>query len=140
MEEIIELIKDDKSIRYEIINNNLIIYNLNNNMIEIMQDNNEYIITFSTEHRHFENDFEEIGDYLNSIMNDEILPIEFFLNGKDFFGGEISKEHFDNLSTKFLSNYFGCSKEYISKLEYEIHSWSGKYDIKKTSVSNLRRE
>ena len=41
----------------------------------------EYIVEFSTQHRHFEEDEEEeIIDYILSIMRDEVLPIEFFCN------------------------------------------------------------
>lgn len=39
----------------------------------------EYIVEFATQHRHFEDDEEEeIIDYIQSIMRDEVLPIEFF--------------------------------------------------------------
>lgn len=147
MKEIIELIKNNKDIKYEYKEDTLIIYNQNNNKrMEIIKEtynsnNNsfeEFIISFATQHRHFEYDLEEIEDYLNDIMNDQILPIEFFLNNQDRFGGEISKELLANLSIKTLADYFGYNEDYLSNFEYEIHSWSGKYDIKRTPVNSLK--
>ena len=132
MKKIIKLLKDNKSIRYEVKENKILIYNLNNNkMIEIDEESEEYIISFATQHRHFENDVEEIKEYLSNIMNDQILPIEFYKNNKNIFGGEITIDLYNNLSNKALADYYGCSEEDISNYEYEIHSWSGKYDIKK---------
>ena len=40
-------------------------------------------------------------------------------------------------SLKYLEKYFGCSEDYISNFDYEIHSWSGKYDIDRQPVSNI---
>ena len=36
--------------------------------------------------------------------------------------------HFDELTIDLLADRFGYTADYISQFEYEIHSWSGKYD------------
>ena len=140
MEEIVKLLENNKQLQVDIVDNCLIIKNKDNNKtIEIIkEDNEEYIISFATQHRHFDNDIEEIEYYLDSIINDNILPIEFFISNNDIFGGEISKELFNNLSIKKLANYFNCDEAYISSIDCEIHSWSGKYDIKRLPVKNLK--
>lgn len=148
MDIIIDLIKNNKNIKYETKDDKLYIYNKeNNNYIEIIKitySSNkdsfiEYIISFSSQHHHFKDNIEEILEYIKDIMNDQVLPIEFYSNDKNRFGSEISFELFNNLSIKSLANYFGYSEDYISTFEFEIHSWTGKYDIKRTPVINLSK-
>ena len=80
-----------------------------------------YIIAFSTQHRHFDADEQdEVLEYILAVLNDKVLPLEFFKDGKRGFGGEIN------------------SDEYMMSLEYEIHSWSGKYDTGIRKVSELK--
>ena len=50
------------------------------------------------------------------LLQDEVLPIEFFLLGKRRFGGEIKKTDYDGLTKDFLANYSGYSVDYISQL------------------------
>lgn len=88
----------------------------------------EYIVIFTTQHRHFD-DLNEVDEYVRRILTDDVLPIEFYKDGKNKFGGELSKSEFEKLSKRFLAEEFGYTEEYISEFEYEIHSWSGKYDI-----------
>ena len=90
----------------------------------------EYIVCFSTQHRHFE-DLSDAADYVRLILNDEVLPIEFYQNGERRFGGDIRRTDFYNLTAEFLSKEFCHSADHISQLEYEIHSWSGKYNIER---------
>ena len=93
----------------------------------------EYIVYFSTQHRHIE-DLSDALEYIRSILTDEVLPVEFYLHGERRFGGEIQKSDFDSLSTEFLADYFGYSAAYISQFEYEIHSWSGKYNVERQMI------
>ena len=139
MNELIDLMKNN-NIKYVYSDNKIVIYNSNNNrFIEIILDDDEYIVSFETQHCHFD-DIEDIIDYINRIMNDEILPIEFYKDNKRKFGGDISKELFNNLSIKSLVKYFGFDEETLSNFEYEIYSWSGDFDIKRERVSNLKGE
>ena len=99
----------------------------------------EYIVCFATQHRHFEpDDADEITEYVTGILNDDVLPLEFFLNGKNRFGGEISKTDMEHLSLSLLTDRFGAfaGDSWLS-LEYEIRSWSGKYDTGRKHISEL---
>ena len=93
----------------------------------------EYIVYFSTQHAHFE-DLDDALEYVEAIIADEVLPIEFYLNEKRRFGGEITKEDFEELSAEFLASYYGYTLEYLSQFEYEIHSWSGRYNTERKRV------
>lgn len=93
----------------------------------------EYIVYFSTQHTHFE-DFDDALEYVEAIIADEVLPIEFYLNGEDCFGGEITRADFEELSAEFLASYYGYTVEYLSQFEYEIHSWSGQYNTERRRV------
>ena len=146
MEDIIEFIKNKNNIKYEIENNNLVICNLQNNKtIEVLKDviktkNNsyeEFIVSFATSHRHFENDMKDIIEFIDEIMKDKILAIEFFFDNKDVFGGEITRDLYNNLSINNLVSYFGLKSDDILNFEYEIHSFSGECDIKRSSVKSL---
>lgn len=93
----------------------------------------EYIVYFSTQHAHFE-DLDDALEYVAAIIADEVLPIEFYLNGKRSFGGEIAKSDFKVLSAEFLASYYGYTVEHLLQFEYEIHSWSGRYNTERRRV------
>lgn len=90
----------------------------------------EYIVEFSTQHRHLE-ELSEVEEYVRLILADEILPIEFYCNNERCFGGEISKADYEQLSIEHLAELFGYITEYISQYTFEINSWSGKYNIER---------
>ena len=147
MNKLINLIKNINNIRYQLNDNDLSIYNLNNdNKIEVVKEihkyedsySEEYIVSFATQHCHFEDDCYQVFEYINNIINDNSLPIEFFLNDKDLFGGELSRDEYDNISVDVLVKHFGCNEDYILNLFYEIHSWSGIYDIERRPVLSLK--
>ncbi len=115
--------------------------------IEISQDDyymdlkkektfSEYTVYFSTQHRHF-NSLEEAEEYVRLILSDEVLPIEFFDDNRTRFGGEIGRDDLSNISAQRLARLFGYSVEYLSKFSFEVHSWSGKNDIKRTKVMEI---
>ena len=98
----------------------------------------QYIVAFSTQHRHFDADDKDvIIQYILAILNDKILPLEFYKEGKRGFGGEINSEDLDKLSVSFL-NHGRYTNEYMMSLDYEIHSWSGKYDTGLSKISELK--
>ena len=88
----------------------------------------EYIVCFTTQHRHFE-DLSDVAEYIRLILTDEVLPIEFFLHRERRFDGDIKKTDFYRLTIEILAVYYGYSVEYLSPFEYEIHSWSGRYNV-----------
>ena len=119
----------------------------NGKVIEIFEDTyfssdeckdtiTEFTVRFSTQHRHFE-DINEVKTYITNILNDEVLPIEFYSNNETRFGGEIYRDDFNKLSVNSLSKRFGYSEDYISMFYFEIKSWSGKYDKPRLKVSDL---
>ena len=93
----------------------------------------EYTVYFSTQHRHFK-ELDNVKQYIMQLLQDEVLPIEFFLLGKRRFGGEIKKTDYDGLTIDFFANYCGYSVDYISQFEYEIHSWSGQYNTERRKI------
>lgn len=131
-------------------NNELRIRNcLNGNKISVFKESYytqhmknvyaEYIVCFATQHRHFgQEDADDIAEYVTGILNDDILPLEFYLNGKDRFGGEIKKNDIERLSYDNLTKQYGqyAGDAWLS-LEYEIRSWSGKYDTGRKRVADL---
>lgn len=90
----------------------------------------DYTVCFFTQHAHFE-DFDDALEYVEAIIADEVLPIEFYLNGEDCFGGEITQADFDELSDELLAAEFGYFAKDLSLFEYEIHSWSGRYNTER---------
>ncbi len=99
----------------------------------------EDIVEFSTQHRHFSADEEDgIIDYIKSIMNDEVLPLEFYLDGKRRFGGEIEIGDLDMLSVSYLSEKYGYEGRYFLPFEYELSSWSGEHDTGRRRASELK--
>ena len=99
----------------------------------------EYIVQFSTQHRHFDaEDADELLEYMRSILDDRTLPLEFYLDGKPRFGGEFKAEELDRLSVSYLADEYGFIRADLLSLDYEIHSWSGKYDTGRRRVAGLK--
>lgn len=96
----------------------------------------EYIISFSTQHCHLD-DMEDVIDYVQRIIEDEILPLEFYRDGERRFGGDIERSELPLLSQAVLSQRFMVPRERLVHFQFEIHSWSGKYDVPRTDVSHL---
>ena len=96
----------------------------------------EYIVEFATQHRHFD-DREDAIDYVRELMEDETLPLEFFLDGKRRFGGDIPRAELPLLSQTRLAERFMVPPEQIAAYQFEIYSWSGKYDALRADVSRL---
>ena len=99
----------------------------------------EYIVQFSTQHRHFDaEDADELLEYMRSILDDRTLPLEFYLDGKPRFGTDIPSEDLDRLSASYLENEYEFIHADLLSLDYEIHSWSGKYDTGRRRVAGLK--
>ncbi len=96
----------------------------------------EYIVEFSTQHRHFEEDEEEeIIDYILSIMRDEVLPIEFFCNDQRRFGGELDRKKNPCVDpAKWLADISYDAAQHAA-FTYEINSWSGRFDTGKQNLT-----
>lgn len=90
----------------------------------------EYRVCFSTQHQHFEN-LSKVEKYVRLILTDEILTTEFYYNGERRFGGEITKADYQDLNIEHLAELFGYTTEYLSQFDFEVSSWSGKYNIER---------
>ena len=98
----------------------------------------QYIVCFSTQHCHFDvNEEDEALEYILAIMEDKVLPLEFYMDGKRRFGGEIEADDLDKLSVSFLAEWIGFSSDYLLSFDYEIHSWSGKNNTGLRRVADL---
>ena len=94
------------------------------------------VVSFSTQHRHFE-DVEDAAEYVLQILSDEVLPLEFYRDGKNRFGGDIERDELPLLSQAWLAERFMVPAEQLAAYQFEIHSWSGKYDVPRKDVSRL---
>ena len=103
---------------------------------EAPSEHSEYVVEFATQHRHFE-DMEDAIDYVRELMEDETLPLEFYLDGKRRFGGDIRRAELPLLSRSMLAERFMVPPEQIAAYRFEIYSWSGKYDEPRADVSRL---
>jgi len=97
----------------------------------------EYIVCFATQHRHFE-ELDEVEEYAYMILQDEILAIEFYDSDERRFGGEIEKADYETLSQTLLAQRWGYFIEYLSANDYEVYSWSGKYDSGRKKVADIK--
>ena len=113
-----------------------------------------YTVRFATQHRHFDCWQDEQGQldtkklreaetevetYIRQILLDERLPIEFYRGDQRQFGGELIKDEYERLSVEMLCGRFGYSVDLLSQYAFEIHSWSGQFDIKRMRVLELPR-
>ena len=64
-----------------------------------------------------------------TILDDEILAVEFYLDGKRRFGGDIPRSDPGAINAAHLAKYFGYTAEFLSQFDFEVYSWSGKHDI-----------
>ena len=97
------------------------------------------VVSFSTQHRHFE-DMEDAAEYARQLLNDEVLPLEFYRDGQPGFGGDIERDELPLLSQAWLAERFMVPAEQLAAYQFEIHSWSGRYDIPKTPVTSLQKQ
>ena len=98
----------------------------------------EFTVEFSTQHRHYDpEDADELLDYMRSILDDRTLPLEFYQDETPRFGGELKSEDLDRLSVSYLTNEYGFIRADLLSLDYEIRSWSGKYDTGRRRVADL---
>ena len=97
------------------------------------------VVYFSTQHRHYE-DVEDAAEYVLQILGDEVLPLELYQDGQPGLGGDIERADLPRLTQAMLAERFWLSPEELAHYEYEIHSWSARYDIPKTPVTSLQKQ
>ena len=88
-----------------------------------------YTVYFTTQHRHYE-DFEDALDYVERLMCDEILAIEYYAGSEPRFGGDIERSELYSPDPPTRGTIFSMLPADHPGLNHEINSWSGKYDLK----------
>ena len=89
-------------------------------------DYTPFLACFSYQHRHF-SDEEDIIDWINDITTGRVLAIEFFKNGQNCFGGEITAEELDEITYKKLERYavyYGTTKLLNIVDSFKIRGWN----------------
>ena len=95
-----------------------------------------YICQFSFQHRHYENE-EDVVKYISEIINQNIYAIEFFKDGKNRFGGDITTHELSELSYEFLeqrSGYYGSTKLKDVVDSFKVRGWDPCNDFDATFV------
>ena len=90
-----------------------------------------FIVCFSFQHRHFEDD-DDLVDWIRNIISGNTLAIEFFNNEKRGFGGEIAAEELQDLSYEKLEHftgYYGLTKLFDVADSFKIRGWDSNYNF-----------
>ena len=99
--------------------------------ITVYDDEYEFIVCFSFQHRHFE-DEDDLVDWIRNIISGNTLAIEFFNNEKRGFGGEIAAEELQDLSYEKLEHftgYYGLTKLFDVADSFKIRGWDSNYNF-----------
>ena len=79
-----------------------------------------YVVSFAFQHCHM-CDEEDIVEYVNDIMNGNLLSIEFFDNGVRCFGGDIEASELADLSYETLAEHWGKLLDYADS--FKLRGW-----------------
>ncbi len=102
--------------------------------IEVYYDEDNFshfLAIFSFQHRHLDDEGEVI-DWSGKITSGKIFAIEFFKNGRNCFGGEISSEELEHLSYQQLerrTGYYGAAKLYEVADSFKVRGWNKEKDF-----------
>ena len=108
---------------------NVTIQNPNyNENITIYDDEFEFTVCFSFQHRHFEKP-EDLVAWIREIIAGNLFAIEFFNNEQRRFGSEIGIEQLRNLTYEKLEQFTGyyCSKKLMDVADsFKIRGWDSR--------------
>ena len=113
---------------------NAIICNPNyNENISVYDNEYEFIVCFSFQHRHFE-DQEDVVAWIREITAGNLFAIEFFNKGQRRFGSEINAKLLQDLTYEKLeqfAGYYGLTKLSDVADSFKIRGWDRKnnYDF-----------
>lgn len=88
-------------------------------------DEYEFIVCFSFQHRHFE-DEEDVVEWICEIIKGNKLAIEFFHKEQRCFGSEIEKTELQDLSYEKLeqfTGYYGLTKLSDLADSFKVRGW-----------------
>ncbi len=98
-------------------------------------DFDEYILCFSTQHLHIDDD-NKLIEAITEFANADVAAIEFYDNGQNRFGGQIETTLLDGLTYNSLKDYFGYSHLDISNLTFRVYAWDNRYCFEGSFVKN----
>jgi hypothetical protein len=96
----------------------------------------EYIFCFATQHAHF-TDTSSLCRYIDDFLSDLKVAVEFYLNNRPIFGGDVTIRDVDLWTSAGIELYLlttGISLKTLVKqdsldiLTIKISSWSGQHD------------
>lgn len=93
--------------------------------ITVYDDESEFIVCFSFQHRHFENE-DDIIEWIRKIIYGDTFAIEFFNHGQPVFGGEIDADEMQDFTYENLerfTGYFGSVKLKAVADSFKIRGW-----------------
>ncbi len=121
---------------------NAMIINPNwNENITVYDDEYEFVVCFSFQHRHFE-DEEDVVEWIREIIGNNKLAIEFFNKEQRRFGSEIETAELQDLSyekLEQLTGYYGSTKLLDVADSFKVRGWSYKYNFDFTFLRDANR-
>ena len=119
-------------IRFDDNYSNAIIVNPNyDENIAVYDDEFEFIVYFSFQHRHFE-DEDDIVEWIRKIISGSTFAIEFFDDEQRRFGGDIDAEKLQGLTYEKLeqfTGYYGATKLAEIADSFKIRGWDNKHNF-----------
>lgn len=112
-----------------------------NENITVYDDEFEFIVCFSFQHRHFEEE-DDIIEWIHKIISGNTFAIEFFNHEQRGFGGEIDAEELQDLTYEKVEQFTGYSG--LTKLldvadSFKIRGWDGKNNFDYTIVRETNK-
>lgn len=108
---------------------NAVIINPNwNENITVYDDEYEFTVCFSFQHRHFE-DEDDVVEWIREIIDSNKLAIEFFNKEQRCFGSEIRAAELQDLSYEYLeqfTGYYGLTKLLDEADSFKVRGWDSK--------------
>ncbi len=104
--------------------------------ITVYDDESEFIVCFSFQHRHFE-DEADIIEWINEIISGNIIAIEYFNHGRRAFGGEIDAKKLQDLTYEKLekiTGYYGLTKLWEVADSFKTRGWDSKNNFDYTII------
>ena len=99
-----------------------------NEHIDVYDEEYQFTVCFSYQHRHFDTE-EELAQWIREVINGDTFAIEFFSGEKRYCGSDIDGELLRSLSYEKLeqfTGYYGGTKLIDLSDSCKVRSWDGK--------------
>lgn len=90
-----------------------------------------YMLSFSFQHVHL-TDQDSAKEWIDDVLSENVLSIEFFRGEDRSFGGQINKSDLPNLSYELLEHetgYYGLTKLAEIADSIKVRGWTGKNNL-----------